>query len=310
VNGQLPAGGMAKYVLGVQAGQFMNVSLAATQGEPTLSVYGADGTVLISPMAGAHGWSGGVPSGQDYTIDVLAGDAPAAYTLSVSIPAPAQPTSAQATTPTPQRISFPPGGTSASRSGELPAGGIQRYVLGLQAGQALDVTTTANPGPVSVVVFGADGTVLQSAMGTLPSFNGAVPTTQDYYVDVKAGENATSFGMTVTVPPLAPATPAAQRVSFPPGGTSASRNGNLPANGSAKYVLGLQAGQDFGVASTGNPNPVAVSVYGADGTVLQSPMGSLPGFSGPVPSTQDYYVDVIGGPAPTAFTVTFSAPAP
>jgi hypothetical protein len=310
VPGSVPAGGMVRYVLGVQGGQFLNASLAAAEGRPSLAIFGADGTVLISPMSGAHGWSGAVPTTQDYFIDVKSDGAAAVYTLNVVIPALNPPTPAEAPTPVAERISFPSGGTSATRSGNLPAQGMQRYVLGLQAGQTMDVTTTASPGEVAVVVFGADGTVLQSPMGTLPSFNGSIPSTQDYIIDIKAGPAPTGYTMTVSVPPLAAPTPGAQRVSFAPGGTSATRSGSLAAGGSARYVLALAAGKRFIVTTMGNPNPVAVSVFGADGNVLQSPMGTLPGFDGTIPSTQDYFVDVINGPAPTAYSVTFTAPAP
>ncbi len=82
----------------------------------------------------------------------------------------------------------------------------------------------------------------------------------------------------------------------------------MAPNTSAKYVLALEAGKTFIVATTGTPNPVAVSVYGADGTVLQSPMGGSPNFDGEVPSTQDYYVDIIAGPDPTSYNVMFTAP--
>lgn len=237
-------------------------------------------------------------------------------------PATAAPADAVATAPVPQpttaaapqqqapeTITFAAGGTSAERSGQLDAGGMHSYLLNVQAGQTLEVNTTADPGPVAVVVYGADGTVLQSPMGDAPSFRGAVPSTQDYQIDLKAGPGATAYVMTVTVPPLAPESSAAQRVSFGPGGTEASAAGQLAAGTSAKYVLSLVAGKTFIVQTTGAPDPVAISVYGADGTVLQSPMGSLPGFEGQIPSTQDYFVDVIAGGGPTAYTVTFTAPA-
>jgi hypothetical protein len=202
VAGSLPAEGVAHYILSAQGGQFMNAVVVSSQGEASLSVYGADGTVLISPMGSAHGFSGELPTTQDYHIDVRAEGGPAEYTLTVTIPPASGPTEAPAeSTPTAQRIQFPAGGTSATRSGNLPANGIARYVLGVNGGQTLNVTTTGNPGPVAVSVFGADGTVLQSSMGGLPTFSGTVPTTQDYYVDVSAGSAATGYSVTFSAPP-------------------------------------------------------------------------------------------------------------
>lgn len=106
----------------------------------------------------------------------------------------------------------------------------------------------------------------------------------------------------------APAAGDAQRIAFAVAGSTATSSGTLEPNASAKYVLALAAGMKLIVATTGTPNPVSVSVYGADGTVLQSPMGGSPNFDGDIPSTQDYYVDIIAGTDPTSYNVMFTAP--
>jgi hypothetical protein len=200
VPGQLAANGMAKYVLNVQGGQFMIATLSAEEGSPTLSVHGADGTVLISPMAGAHGWSGEIPSTQDYFIDVAAGASPANYSLSVTVPPASQPTSAVPPPAEAERISFAPGGTSATRNGTLAANSSVKYVLALNEGKTFIVSTTGSPYPVAVSVAGADGEVMISPMGSVPSWEGKIPSTQDYFVDVIAGDGPTNYTVTFTAP--------------------------------------------------------------------------------------------------------------
>jgi hypothetical protein len=106
----------------------------------------------------------------------------------------------------------------------------------------------------------------------------------------------------------APAASDAQRINFPAEGSTATSSGTLPPNALAKYVLALDAGKKLIVATTGTPNPVSVSVYGADGTVLQSPMGGSANFDGDIPSTQDYYVDIVAGSEATSYNVMFTAP--
>ena len=50
-------------------------------------------------------------------------------------------------------------------------------------------------------------------------------------------------------------------------------------------------------------------VYGADGTVLQTPQQGLTTFHGVLPSTQDYYVQVMAGANGTmAYTLTVTIP--
>ena len=87
VKGSIAPNAMERYVLRALAGQTMNVNATTSQGQVVLSVFGADGTVLITDHAGAMKWSGTLPSSQDYNIDVRSvGNAIADYSLEVVIP--------------------------------------------------------------------------------------------------------------------------------------------------------------------------------------------------------------------------------
>lgn len=98
VDGKLAATDIDRYVVKAQAGQLMWVSIWSQAApsdngpDPVMSIWGADGTVLISDHAGATEWSGSLPSSQDYILDVIStGQAEVDYTLGVGIPAPVQP---------------------------------------------------------------------------------------------------------------------------------------------------------------------------------------------------------------------------
>jgi hypothetical protein len=99
----------------------------------------------------------------------------------------------------PVRITFAPGATSGTESGQLAPQQRRTYVLRALEGQRMRVELAAAPGPAQLVIYGVDGTVLKSGMGEEPTFEGTLPSTQDYVVAVRAGEVATAYTLEVEV---------------------------------------------------------------------------------------------------------------
>jgi len=202
---------------------------------------------------------------------------------------------AQTGGPTPKRISFPQGGITATRTGVLTMGGMDRYVIAANGGQTMNVSAASGNNNVILVIFGKDGTVLLSDHADASSWSGVLPSTQDYYIDVRAiNGTSANYTLTVTIPPEPPSPPhpQIQRVRFAPGTISATVSGQVVPGGSNEYVLKASANQEMLVSTSAEEQAVAISVVGADGTVLQSSMGSLSNFSGELPSTQDYFITV------------------
>lgn len=200
VQGKTAAAASMQYYLAANARQTMSVKITAADAPAYLSIWGADGTVLISDHAGATSWSGSLPRSQFYTIAVqTASQASSNFTLQVTIPPLATPVPA----PTAKRINFPAGGTSATVRGTLAARGMDRYVLGANAGQNMTVDLSAPPGAgtVSLVIFGADGTVLISDHAGATHWSGRLPSKQDYFIDVKAAGAGAGYSLTVSIPP-------------------------------------------------------------------------------------------------------------
>jgi hypothetical protein len=281
LTGSLPAHGIARYILGAMADQVMQVDVSPPEGL-ALSVTGVDGTPLRTATQGTAGLRGIVPRTQDYVIQVSAGAQPVAYTLDVVIPA---------------VIRFAPGATSASVQGELAANGLQYYVVSAQADQLMEVDLPPQQG-IGLAVYGLDGTVLQSPMGGLSGFRGTLPSTQDYILALAAQDGAVSYTMNVIIP---------VRIRFAPGATSATIQGRLAAHETQHYVLHAMANQLLQVRVTPE-RAVRLSIYGVDGTVLRSGMGGPASFSGPLPSTQDYLLDLSAGSELVAYTLEVSIP--
>lgn len=109
--------------------------------------------------------------------------------------------------------------------------------------------------------------------------------------------------------PPAPEPPAIP-ISFQPGGTSAAAEGNLPANGTATYVLGLLGGRYFQVAIESPITLGSLGLSGADGSVLLSPAAGQRQWRGVLPATQNYFVQVVSSGPASYYMLSFIAPAP
>ncbi len=290
VQGQLAAGGSPSFVLRLLAHQLLEVNVYPEQGI-NLAILGANGAIIKS--SGLPPFRGYVPSTQDYFVTLTSTGAATSFTLQVIVPA---------------RISFAPGGTSATVHGSLAPQSFGNYILKASAGQTLNVTTSVSQGQVILVIFGVDGTVLISDHAGATSFTGILPTTEDYLIDVESvGSQTAHFSMTVQIPPLAPVPPSTtKRISFPPGGTSGSAQGQLAAGGSKTYVLHVFAHQLMDV-SVFPEQGINLAIRGANGTVLK-PAG-LPPFRGYVPSTQDYFVTLTSTGSAVSYTLQVIIPA-
>ena len=90
-----------------------------------------------------------------------------------------------------------------------------------------------------------------------------------------------------------------QRIQFAPGAISAQVQGSLTVGGVDRYVLTAAAGQEmtlnFSVTSAVDSVEMStiLNIWGADGTLLRSGYVDTTGQVGELPSTQDYYIDVI-----------------
>src|SRR5690606_32680522 len=196
-----------------------------------------------------------------------------------------------------ERVSFRAGATSAVVTGDLGARETDSYVLRILEGQLIEVSVEPQ-NAVQLVIYGADGTVLRSGMGEGAFFRGVVPSTQDYIIQLTAGEQPVSYTMNVMIP---------QRVSFEAGETSAVVTGDLGSRETDSYVLRILEDQLVEV-SVEPQQGVQLVVYGADGTVLRSGMGEGAFFRGVVPGTQDYIFSLSAGEQGLSYTMSMLIP--
>jgi hypothetical protein len=204
------------------------------------------------------------------------------------------------------RIRFKSGAVSAMVSGQLGPQGSRLYVLRASAGQWMEVSVVSSTSGVSFGIWGEDGTVLRQHAENRTEC--VLPSSQDYFVALYSGQQATSYDLTVTISPLAGSQ--LTRIRFAPGATSAVREGRLEPGACAYYVLGAQVGQRMEVqVSPGEV--VGLEVRGQDGSLWASgSAGSL--IIEQLPQTGDYYLtlSIPSWAEATRYTLEVTIPPP
>ncbi|HUW09871.1 MAG TPA: hypothetical protein VM537_09075 [Anaerolineae bacterium] len=295
LTGRLERNAFDRYVLRAFAGQVMEVFMMSPQSDVPLTIIGADGLTLKTYMDGLAQWSGELPSTQDYFLEAVATGGDTSYQMTVRI-------LPQETEPI--RIQFAPGATTATVSGHVAQGSIDRYVLRALAEQTAEVLITAPGTDVVLDLMGADGAVLQHHTAGQRHWAGRLPSTQDYLVSVVSVGPASSYDLQIRIEPL---TSTPTRIQFAAGTTWATMTGDLPRNGSRIYLLRALGGQTMTVGVMSPGNNVGLSIWGADGEFLKWHGDATPGWSGLLPATQDYYVEVITG-EPSEYALTVEIP--
>ena len=178
-------------------------------------------------------------------------------------PLPPTATPVAGVTPTPERVAFAPGATSATLSGEVSWPEQKEYVLRALAGQTMSVEIVSPDGLANFAIVGEDGMPYKRLVNEDRSFSFVLPATQDYFITVARPEGSSTYTLTITITSPSAET---ERIVFGPGEISASRSGVLEAAGGRKeFLLNAAAGQIMEVIASGDPVPVDLVITSPSG---------------------------------------------
>jgi hypothetical protein len=290
VNGTALAGPITTYVLRALAGQTLTASLTSTNNAVALEIYGfQDGQPLVRSAAGATTWTGQLQATQDYIIKAVQTGTPVDFILVLTAP----PASSGST---PTRLTLAAGATDTDVNGQLQAAEVKTFVLRAAKGQPMIVSLSSPNNAVRLAIRGQDGTQLLTADAAKTTWQGLLPATQDYVLQVIAPANATSFDLSVEI---------ASRITFASGTTSVAVNGTAQAGPITTYVLRALAGQTMTATLKSATNSAVLTIYGfQDGIPLVRSAADATTFTGKLPGTQDYIVKAVQTGAPVDFTLT------
>ncbi len=198
------------------------------------------------------------------------------------------------------RIRFQRGATSGVVSGQLGPRLTRDYVLRASAGQIMQVVLWPPTDGAKLLIWGADGTPLKRWPEQELGWQGKLPKTQDYFVQVVALDKPLSYCLRVTV---------FARIQFARGATSATVSSPVqrcvPQDPEVVggYALRAFAGQTMRVTLDSPNRNTYLTIAGVDGAPLTYGDWSTT-WEGVLPSTQDYYLLPVSVGPDARFTMT------
>jgi hypothetical protein len=271
VKGTIQPGQTQNILFGAGAGQLTFVTADSPNKDVTIGITGADGQILVSPSQMWTSWKGYLPSTQDYNVQVIGGASTENFEVTFVIPV---------------RISFAKGATSGGVAGTLAPYQVQSYVV--NAGGGVPMLVNSGNANTTIAIFGAsDGTTLVpawSATKGLPGWQGTLPSSQDYVVQVIAPASSQNFSLVVSIP---------ARISFASGATSATRSGSTVNGNVVSYVAWGAAGQTMDLTLTSSDGSAVLVAYGFQtGQWMVTYNQKKTFYTTTLPASQDYIIVV------------------
>ncbi len=213
------------------------------------------------------------------------------------------PTTASTATPNsaagPIRLTLPSGGTDMDLQGQLQPKETRTYVVSAAKGQPMIVDLSSPDDAAHLAIRGQDGTLLLSAAAATTTWQGLLPATQDYLLQVIAPAAVTNFDLSLEI---------GSRLAFAPGAITTIVKGTAQAGLITTYVLLAMAGQTLTATLQSADNSVVLSMYGfQDGNPMVRSAEDATTFTTKLPSTQDYIVKAVQTAAmPVDFVLTIT----
>jgi hypothetical protein len=172
------------YTLGAGQYQPMILIVNSPNNDVTLGVTEPDGTVLLDPAKKYTNWQWLLPKTELYTIQIYGGATSEDYTLTAKVA---------------QIVNFASGTSSITLSGSTPKGYVVSYALSCQANQVMTVSLNVPATTAILDVFGLSTGPLLNSSAKATSWSGALPSSQDYVVEVIPVGGEVNYSLTVAV---------------------------------------------------------------------------------------------------------------
>ena len=273
LKGNTAKGYVFSYGLNGSAGQTMTATLNVPSSTAYIDIFGIASGSLLSSTARSSTWTGILPQTQDYVIEVIPTNGQVVnYSLTVSIG------------PTAGAIVMETGTTAAEVKGAIQSGQIITYTLDAGQSQPMILIMDSPNHDVTLGVFEPNGNMLLNPANQWTRWQGLLPQTEQYKIQVIGGATTENYTLTAKVPQL---------VNFA-SGTSSINLGGTTANGYVfSYALNASANQTMTVTLNVPSSTAYIDIFGlASGTVLGS-NAKASSWTGVLPQTQDYVIEVI-----------------
>jgi hypothetical protein len=181
-------------------------------------------------------------------------------------------------------IAFVPGATAGIVQGSVTPGQVVTYTLGAGQSQGLILIMTSPNNDVTLGLLEPNGNKLIDPASKWTRWQGMLPATELYTIQVIGGATTESFILTVKIP---------QQINFASGSSSSTINGTTVSGYLFLYSLNASAGQTM-TASLNVPASTAyLDIYGLTSGTLLSASALSNSWTGSLPATQTYVIEVV-----------------
>jgi hypothetical protein len=209
-------------------------------------------------------------------------------TVPPNTPTPIPPTQAPLPTvtpaPVPGVINFTLGTTAAVETGTVQPGQVVSYTVSASQLQPMILILESTQGDVTLGVFEPNGSKLLDPALKYNRWQVWLPKTEVYTIQVIGGASSESYTLTTKI---------AQLVNFDSGATSVTLNGTTVNGYVFSYALSCKGGQTMKVTLNVSPSSAYLDVFGIATGVLLNPNAKAVSWTGVLPETQDYIIEVI-----------------
>jgi hypothetical protein len=280
LNGTTVRGYLFSYAVYCSGGQTMTASLNVPATTATIDIYGMISGTLLDISAHANTWTGLLPRTQDYVIEVVpAGGQVVNYSLTVSC------TGSSSGTYGGGDIVFATGETAAVKQGTISPGQVITYTVYASRAQPMILNLESPNWDVTLGVVAPDGGRLFDESVNWTHYQIQTPYTGTYTIKVFGGATTEEYTLTVKVGKL---------VYFPNEyQTSIVLYGQTNLGYVQTYGFRCTAGQEMTVSLNVDSSRAYLAVFGIQGGTLLSQWDRLTTWTGTLPTTQEYVVEVI-----------------
>ncbi len=186
VQGTVQVGEFVTYVVRALKDQPMIAMLDSTDLDLDLSIFGANGGILLPASQGDASWQGNLPATQDYYFQINDGGSAEFFMLNLVIGA---------------RVQFPAGENKVVLKGQTVGGYAVTYVVRASGGQKMDITLNTAPEDAGLTIWGfSDGQPYARAQNGVVDFSLTLPSMQDYIIQVvPQGGQVVSYKITIKI---------------------------------------------------------------------------------------------------------------
>ncbi len=205
-------------------------------------------------------------------------------------------------TPTsvPGVINFTLGTTAAVETGTVQPGQVISYTISAGQLQPMILILESTHADVTLGVFEPNGNMLLDPAKKWNRWQAWLPKTEVYTIQVNGGASSENYTLTVKV---------AQLIKVASGATSITLSGKTINGFVFSYALSAKTGQTMTVSLNVPSTTAYLDVFGIATGVLLSPNAKATTWTGVLPETQAYIIEVIPNNAQVVnYSITISIP--